>query len=239
MPIEVEFQPIVDKYAKALAGPKLLFDFWPKPRTQGRPWKKYTALAGAVTLGVTGAFEAFAEDLLAAVLLRRGHGWAHVAANADLTNPSLITLREMLQTKAGIAVAGRTGWALTLPKQQERSAKWSQRPVGWGDVLKRSASWIEVRHCLAHGAVTGIGAESWPGPVFKGSHVKYSDQPSAKDDDILARIKSAPEKRALYLWPSVSCARIFSAGGAVFADTVAAEFGEVVDASGLHLFDDV
>lgn len=227
MPVEVEFQPIVDKYAKALRGPSLLFELWPTPRTRGRPAQRYSALCSAVVLGVSGAFEAFAEDLLAAVLIRQGHGWAHVAANADLTNPSVKTLRNSLSKFAGIDVASPVGWTIDLPTQLNDSTTWNDRPYMWGDVLDRSESWIEVRHCLAHGAVTGIGGENWPGPVSRRSHA--TSIPTANDDQILARLASDPAKRALYLWPTISCARIFSAGATVIASVAAAEFGESID----------
>jgi len=229
MPIEVDFQTVVDKYARALNGPSRLFSLWPGKRGPGKPAEKYSALCSAVVLGVTGAFEAFAEDLLAAALIRQGHGWAQVAANADLTNPSLKTLREKLSTSAGIDVISPPGWSVKLPIQSGTSTAWKERPVEWGEVLARSASWIEVRHCLAHGVVTGLGAERWPGPVNKGKHDKV--MPTANDDNILAKVARDPAVRGLFLWPTVSCARTFSSGAAVIASTVAEEFGETVDVS--------
>lgn len=240
MPVEVAVQPLVNKYAAALQGPRLLFDLWPRPRTQGRPAKKYTALASAVVLGVTGAFESFAEDLLAAVLIQRGHGWAYVAANADLSNPSLETLRARLDRTTGVEVSPPEGWTLSLPAQSTSNpSKWTEREVSWGTVLDRSRSWIEVRHCLAHGAVTGIGAERWPGPVSRAHHLTHAQLPSANDDGVLARLASKPDHRGLYLWPSVSCARIFSAGALVIASAVADQLDETLDLSAVPLFDDV
>jgi len=240
VPVEVAVQRLVDKYAAALQGPRLLFDLWPRPRTPGRPEKKYTALASAVVLGVTGAFESFAEDLLAAALIQRGHGWAHVAANADLSNPSLETLRDRLSHTTGFEVKPPNDWALTLPTQSKSNpSKWTEREVSWGTVLKRSESWIEVRHCLAHGAVTGIGPERWPGPVSKAHHSKQARLPSANDEGVLARVGSDPEKRGLYLWPSVSCARIFSAGAVVIACAVAEHLGEALNTSAVPSFGDV
>ena len=235
MPVEVLFQPIVDKYERALEGPRLLFDLWPNPRVQGRPPKKLSALAGAVTLGVVGAFESFAEDLVAAVLLRRGHGWAHIAQNADLTNPSLVTVVETLRKTTGISVSAPLGWQLLLPRQTAKTA-WADTPVGWAEVMRRSQSWIEVRHCLAHGQVTGMGAEIWPGPISRKDSAVYAALPSASDDDVLAWVDKTRGTRGLYLWPSISCARIFSSGAALIAERIAAEFGEVVDTDRLRKF---
>lgn len=193
-----------------------------------------------MTLGVTGAFEAFAEDLLAAVLIRQGHGWAHVAANADLTNPSLVDLREKLQSKAGIAVGGPSDWALALKVQNLRkgASTWNDRAFSWSEVMRLSESWIEVRHCLAHGAVTGLGPERWPGPVSKASKMKYDALPSANDDNVLARVTD-PAERGLYLWPSVNCARVFSAGASVIAESVAIAFDEEIVLKGVERFDSI
>ncbi|WP_262000935.1 hypothetical protein [Microbacterium sp. Mcb102] len=84
--------------------------------------------------------------------------------------------------------------------------------------------------------MTGIGGETWPGPVSrKGRGAALS---SANDDDILARVGSAG-KRALYLRPTIACARIFSAGAMMCAQAVATEFGEAVEVSGLPKFFDV
>ncbi len=128
MPIDIEVQPVIDKYAKALKGPRLLFDLWPAPRDRGRPAQKHSAICAAVVLGITGAFEAFAEDLLAASLLRQGHGWAHVAANSDLSNPSVKTLAQHLDKAAGISVAAPAGWLVNLPKQHGHSTTWADKP---------------------------------------------------------------------------------------------------------------
>lgn len=187
-------------------------------------------------LGVTGAFEAFAEDLVAAAMLRNGHGWAQVAANADLTNPSLDDARAKLAHVAGIDIAGPQNWTLNLPTQSGTTT-WTDRQYDWGRVLNLSKSWIEVRHCLAHGVVTGIGPELWPGPV---STKKYGAKVnSANDEGVLAKIRNKPASRALYLWPTIGCARVFSAGATVLSEAVANAFGENLDTSALPAFTDV
>ncbi|MDR6143388.1 hypothetical protein QE375_002942 [Microbacterium foliorum] len=237
MQIDVDVQSVVNRYARALRGPRLLFQLWPNPRKAGRPKEAQSALCGAIVLGVTGAFEAFAEDLVAAAMIRNGYGWAQVAANADLTNPNIDDARAKLAHAAGIDVSGPQNWTLKLPTQSGTSTAWADKPYTWGDVLQKSKSWLEVRHCIAHGAVTGIGAETWPGPLTTKKH--GTKVVSANDDGILAQIKGKPAERALYFWPTVSCARIFSAGAFVLAKSVAAEFNESVDLSGVPDFSNV
>ncbi len=62
---------------------------------------------------------------------------------------------------------------------------------------------------------------------------------SANDDGILARIEGKPSERTLYFWPTVSCARVFSAGALILAKGVAAEFSESIDLSGIPDFSNV
>lgn len=237
MQIDVSIQSVVDKYARALKGPRLLFELWPTPRKAGRPKQAHSALCGAIVLEVTGAFEAFAEDLVAVAMIRNGHGWAQVAANADLTNPTLEDARAKLSHAAGIDIAGPQNWTLNLPAQSGTSTNWTDRPYEWGQVLNLSKSWIEVRHCLAHGTVTGIGSELWPGPVNTKKHGTKVN--SANDEGVLARVQHKPASRALYLWPTIACARIFSAGAKVLSEAVAKEFSEGLDTSSLPNFANV
>lgn len=236
--MSVDFQLIVNKYEAALKAPRLLFDLYPRPRPVGRPPNRYLPLPGSVTLGVIGAFEGFAEDLLAAAMIEQGRGWSHVAQNADLTNPSVKTLVDKLAHACGIVVQPAATWSTLLPKQTAPTA-WADRPTSWGDLLARAEGWIQVRHCLAHGLVTGLGAEVWPGPTFTKAVSNSTTRPSANDADVLAEIRGHPDKRALYLWPSIACARIFSVGAGIAAEAVAAAFSKTVTVSGLDLFSDV
>ncbi len=234
----LSFQPVVDRYAAALAAPQRLFSFWPNPRPVGRPNVKLSALPAATTLAVIGAFEGFAEDLLASALVKQGRTWAHVAKNCDLTNPSVKQLAEKLKSSAGIEVEPGPSWTISLPKQTS-STGWTMRDVAWNDALSRSESWVQVRHCLSHGLVTGLGSEVWPGPVSSKNFANQSGLPNANDPDILATVRGHPDKRGLYFWPSVSAAKIYSTMAGVIASKVAAHFGESVDASGLDLFDNL
>jgi hypothetical protein len=235
---KVNFQEIVDKYAGTLRVPRLLYDLYPSPRPVGRPSNRYLPLPAATTLAVLGAFEGFAEDLLAAAMIEQGRTWAHVAKNADLTNPSLKTLAEKFLSATGIDVTPPSSWTTPLPRQTSATG-WGDRPASWNEMLTRSEGWIQVRHCLSHGLVTGLGSEVWPPPISVRSVANQAALPSASDTDVLAWIRGHPDKRALYFWPSVGCARIYSVGASVIASVVAAEFSEAVDVGKLLLFEDV
>lgn len=236
-PTSLDVQSVVDKYAKALEVPRLIFDLYPSPRTQGAPEKKYKPLPTAVVLSIVGGFEGFAEDLLALAMLRQGHGWAHVAQNANLTNPSVRDLLDQLLHTTGIDGAPANGWTTSLPKQTSATG-WTYRDENWDGVVRRGDGWIQVRHALAHGLVTGLGKEVWPGPVSRKHHSRYGTIPSANDDDVLAYVKETPttNQRGLYLWPSIACARLFSAAAAQIAEAVATHFGETVDTTALDRF---
>jgi hypothetical protein len=234
----VEFQSVLDKYAASLQVPRLLFDLWPKPRPVGRPIRKFSALPASTVLAVVGAFEGFAEDLLAAAMVKQGRTWAHIAKNADLTNPSLKMLVAQLDHACGISALPKPGWTMTLPRQTGASS-WADQATGWSEVLTRADGWVQVRHCLSHGLVTGLGPEKWPSSSTARSHAIQSALVSANDHNVLAKVKNDKSKRGLYFWPSVACARIYSVGAGVVAEAVAAAFGDTIDVSKLDLFSNV
>lgn len=236
--VETDVQSVVDKYAGALEGPRLIFDLYPKPRPQGGLPERYRPLPAAITLNVIGIFEGFAEDLVAALLYKQGFGWAYIAHHSDLTNPSVNDLRKKLDD-IGIGIELAADWTTPLPRQTSLTGWKPWAPVNWDDLLKQSDGWMQVRHCLAHGLATGLGPEVWPGPLDKRSaknQQKGARPPAA--GDVLARTKSA-NKKALQLYPAIGCARIYSIGAAVLAEAVAHDRGETVDTSALHKFDDV
>jgi hypothetical protein len=236
--VEADIQSVVDKYARALEGSSLIFDLYPKPRPQGRPQKRYRPLPAAVTLSVISTFEGFAEDLVASFLYGQGFGWAYIALHANLTNPSVNDLRKKLD-HIGIEIQLQANWTTPLPKQTSRTGwdPWGSA-VTWNDLLTQSDSWMQVRHCLAHGLVTGLEPEIWPGPLDKRSASNQEREPAPKASDVLART-NAEDKKALQLYPAIACARIYSVGAAVLAGAVADHLGEVVDTSALHKFDEV
>jgi len=235
MPVEVNIQSVVDRYAKALEVPRLLFELYPNPRPQGAMPKQYRPLAAAICLSVIGTFEGFAEDLLAAALYKEGYGWAHIAQNADLTNPSVKALRDKLVHTVTIDPDPKGDWSTPLHQQTSLSG-WYEKKVTWKELLTRAEGWIQVRHCLSHGLTTGLGPEVWPGPAHKKAANRLDTIAAAKD--VLARTQS-PNKNALQFWSAVECARIFSVGAAVIANAVADRFGEEISTTALQRFKDV
>ena len=236
--VKPDIQSVVDKYARALEGPSLIFDLYPKPRPQGGLPKRYRPLPAAVTLSVISTFEGFAEDLVASFLYGQGFGWAYIAHHTNLTNPSVNDLRKKLDY-IGIGVRLEANWTTQLPKQTSKTGwdPWGS-PVNWNELLTQSDSWIQVRHCLAHGLVTGLEPDVWPGPLDRRSASNQQREPAPKASDVLART-SSEKKKALQLYPAIACARIYSVGAAVLAGAVAEHVGEVVDTSALHKFDEV
>lgn len=232
-------QSAVDLYARSLRVPRDLFDLYPRPRPQGAPRKPLRAVPSAVVQGVTAAFEAFAEELLVVSLLRRGETWAQIAKNADLTNPTLKDLVSALARAAGIQVdPPREGGAALTWKTWKQSSNtgWARtRSVNWAELLRDSDCWMQVRHCLTHGLVTGVEPTRWPGPVTKRNYDQRHALPNASE--VLARATDG--RKALTLYPAVNCGLVYSIGGASIATQTAAALDEDVDIDGLLVFGDV
>ncbi len=238
MAIQADVGSVVDKYSRALRAPRLLFDLYPSPRPPGKPPLRYQPIPAGVVMAVVGSFEGFAEDLLALALYRHGHSWAHIAQNADLTNPSIGDLARRLTDTVGAITTPPSNWSVKLPKQHGINGWNPAKTEGWAELLRRSEGWVQVRHCLAHGLVAGLGSELWPGPVSKKNLANQASLTTASD--VLARssIKD-PAERGLYMWPAVDCARVFTHGAAHLAECTADLLGDTVDASVLLSFDSI
>lgn len=239
VPTNLPIQSAVDLFAKSLATPRNLFDLYPKPRPQSSPTKPLRAVPPAVVQAVTAAFEAFAEELVVICLLKAGESWAQIAKSADLTNPTLTDLCRTLKHAAGIAILDPSvssgPWHLNLWHKTSTTAWYPSRKLPWDQVLEESEGWMQVRHCLTHGLATGTEPARWPGPVTGKAHANRSSLRTASS--VLAN--STGGRHSLTLYPAINCGLVYSRGGAEIARQVAAVFGEPVDVSGLHLFEDV
>lgn len=232
-------QDAIDRYSRALKGVRGLFDLYPQPRSQGAPPLKYRPLPPAIVQGITASFEGFAEELMVVALLLRGSTWAHVATNADMTNPSLAKLAERLHHATGIDSKPDSKWSLKLWKQGGVATRtgWSRtHRRTWSETVTDSESWMQVRHCLTHGLVTGTVPAIWPGPVTKKSAVAHQSIPTASA--VLAD-NAKNSKRSLVLYGAVNCCLVYTEGAAVIAEAVAQSVGETVDTSKLKGFEDI
>lgn len=237
--LKPKLQTAVDRYANSLKAPRYLFDLYPNPRPQGAPSTKYRAIPPAVVQGITAAFESFAEELLATLLIQNGSSWAQIAVNADMTNPTLRTLSESIKRTVGIEVtpaAGSTTGDFKLWRQSGASGTgWMlTQALKWEEVLRDSESWIQVRHCLTHGLVTGTVPATWPGPVTKKALDRQHLLPTASE--VLATSNS---KRSLTLYPAVNCGLIYTKGAIQIVHQLGLELNEKVNTSALDLFSDV
>lgn len=230
-------QSAIDLFAKSLAAPRILFDLYPNPRPQAAPRKAHRAIPPAVVQGVTAAFEAFAEELVVVSLLRLGETWAQIAKHANLTNPTLTDLCHTLRHASGIAIAdpapNTAPWTLALWHKTSTTAWYPSRKLGWSDLLHESEGWMQVRHCLTHGLVTGTEPAHWPGPVTGRAHGNRSTIATASD--VLAAATKG--RKSLTMYPAINCGLVYSNGGAQIAKQVAAALGDSVDVSGLRLFE--
>ena len=214
--VAADFQQCVDKYLRALDMTKRLLDLAPK--LSGHPGSA-AALPPAVVLGTTAAFEGFAEDSLAVALALQGNGLAQIAKSVGRwDNPSLKQwhnlMRDLLSSpgRAALKVGPKPDIKVA---RENKSGNWSLGGRKWPDVLEDSECWIQVRHLLTHGLVTGWRYEWWP-PPLKGS---------ANASQVL-KPKAHTNQHTLDRQGALSCARIYEAGARHVATVVAADLAQ-------------
>ena len=223
-------QSAVIKFDKSLTAARGLFDLYPSPRPVGAPGAQYRAIPPAVVQSVTAGFEAFAEELIVIVMVRQGDTWAQIAANADMTNPSLRILAQKLEHVAGIRVSPGGRWTLKVWKQSgAKKTAWSRSASRtWEDLLYDADGWMQVRHCLTHGLVVGTSPAIWPGPVTKKALNNQAGMASAS-----AVLAESGAKRSLGLYSSVNAGLVYAHGAAQIASAVAVALGDDVDTTSL------
>lgn len=239
MELTLSVQGVVNRYERSLRSVRGLFDLYPVPRPQGAPQAKYRPLPPAIVQGVTAGFESFAEDLVVVAMIKgAASSWAQVGAHADMTNPTVKELAEKLQSACGLSITAPKGWSVKLWRQSgAKKTAWSAtKAVGWSDLMTQSDSWMQVRHCLTHGLVTGTSPAEWPGPVSKKAFRNQSALPAAMD--VLAEASSGP-KRSLTMYPAINCCLVYTEGAIVIAEEVASKLGEVVNTDALRKFGDI
>jgi hypothetical protein len=231
-------QAAVNRLTTALTSTRQLFELYPSPRPKGAPAMRFRSIPPAVVQSVTASFEAFAEELVATVLIRSGSTWAQIAKSANLTNPTLRTLSKQLHHAAGLAITP-AGWSLkTWTQDPSKNTTWWARTAApnWDEAMRASEGWMQVRHCLTHGLVTGTTPAVWPGPVTSVQHGNAGNLAAASD--VLASASGG--KKSLVLYPAVNAGLIYAAGAAHIAEQVAVHLSEPVDVKKLTgLFDDV
>jgi hypothetical protein len=219
-------QVTVDKFSKALMTPNRLLNLAPK--SAGNPGNA-AALSPAIVLTTISAFEGFAEDLLATVLALNGAGLAQIARQVgNWNNPTLAEWADRMGKLASAPAEQRiaAGPAKRIPGYRVNpNGNWSQAGRPWKAVIADSKAWMEVRHLLTHGLVTGWRVETWPAPVKNGV-------PPASS---VLRPKSRG-RHSLDRSGAKTCANIYSLGAKHVADVVGAELGEVLDWAALPSF---
>ncbi|WP_020636214.1 hypothetical protein [Amycolatopsis alba] len=197
------------------------------PRKRGNPGNA-GALAPAISLGVISAFEGFTEDFLATALYLQGQSFGQIAQKVNINNPDIDTAETLVvnnfhHLKAAIGV----GVSVDIRKIPTHPGKqgWTQHNLNWVTLKQEAAGWMQVRHCLTHGLVTGAGTEVWPGPVKQG-------KPPAST---VLRPK-ANGQHSLNLYGAISCARVYFTGAQHLADLVATTLNQQLDWRGCPEF---
>ncbi|GIF61985.1 hypothetical protein Ais01nite_00200 [Asanoa ishikariensis] len=215
-------QDSVHRFARSLEVPQRLTQL--HPRTPGNAGN-FNALPPAVVLGVISAFEGFVEDFLATALHLRGYGLGQIAKRVSTSNPTVADFQrkcsaEFPTVPPRIADAPPVRvW--NIPTVSGRPAT---ETIDWDEMVRRADGWMQVRHCLTHGLVSGWRSEVWPGPLRGATSAS-------------SVLRARPGGRhAIGLIGAISCARIHLHGARVIADAVAAELGALLDWTALPDF---
>ncbi|MEV4617705.1 hypothetical protein AB0J74_03180 [Asanoa sp. NPDC049573] len=211
MSFPVALQDSVHRFARSLEVPRRLASL--HPRTPGNAGN-FSALPPAVVLGVISAFEGFVEDFLATALHQRGYGLGQIAKRVSTNNPTLADFRRKAAAEfPGIERATATAPGVQVWTAPGGTARPQIETIDLAEAERRADGWMQVRHCLTHGLVSGWRAEVWPGPL-RGSTAASSV------------LRPRPGGRhAIGLIGAISCARIHLHGARVVADAVATELG--------------
>lgn len=209
MSFPVALQDSVHRFARSLEVPRRLVSL--HPRTPGNAGN-FSALPPAVVLGVISAFEGFVEDFLATALHRRGYGLGQIARRVSTNNPTVADFRRRCAGEfPGVEVRLAGGPGVQVWNVPGAGRRPQLETIDLAEVQRRADGWMQVRHCLTHGLVSGWRSEVWPGPL-RGATAASSV------------LRPRPGGRhAIGLIGAISCARIHLHGARVIAGAVAAE----------------
>ncbi|WP_146169490.1 hypothetical protein [Actinoplanes italicus] len=218
----MNLQEAVNKYARSLEVPQRLIQL--HPRTPGNAGN-FSALPPAVVLGVIAAFEGFVEEFLALSLHARGYGLAQIAKRVSINNPTVADFQKKAENEfPGLSRSVAASPPLQVWNIPGVGGRPSTETIDWVKVLQRADGWMEVRHCLTHGLVSGWRTEVWPGPLRGVTHASS-----------VLRAK-AGGKHSIGLIGAISCARIYAYGARRISDQVATALGETLDWSNVPDF---
>ncbi|SMD14686.1 hypothetical protein [Kibdelosporangium aridum] len=146
-------QSSVDKFGRSLEVSQRLANL--HPRKAGGSGD-YAALAPAVTLAVIAAFEGFVEDFLATALYLQGHGLPQIAQKVNINNPTVARFNKLLVADIpGVQSAIGQGFTLRVFNIPAVGKTPTTETIDWKEAADRADGWMEVRHCLTHGLVSG------------------------------------------------------------------------------------
>lgn len=210
-----QLQTCVDRFARSLVVPSKLMAL--HPRKQGNPGNA-GALAPAILLGVISAFEGFTEDFLATAFYLQGQSFGQIAKKLNINNPDVEDTEKLIASNfPTLAATIGTGVTVDIRKIPAHPGQqgWVQHTLNWASIKQEAAGWMQVRHCLTHGLVSGAGPEVWPAPMRK-------DKPHAS-----TVLRPKPDGRhSVNLYGAISCARVYRTGAQHLADLVAADLGQ-------------
>jgi len=183
------------------------------------------ALRPAMVLCAIAAFEGFIEDMLSAALQQQGHTLFQISEQVNLTNPDLEdTERKIRGLFNGALGKDDDSFDLEVWRPPVGTSGWWQTDIlTWKGAKREAMAWMQVRHCLAHGAASGWGSEQWPDAHPPTRH----REPVPAPWSVLR--ETEPGRYSLAVRCAVNCCRIYRYGTQCLADQLAGHFGETLD----------
>jgi hypothetical protein len=208
----VDLQSTVDRFAQSLKVAASLYSLHPRNADLAS-----RALRPAMVMCVIAAFEGFAEDMLAVGMHIRKYTLLEISRTVDVNNPDLVRFEKEIDKHFPGTLSERDhdSFRLELWRQPTGdSGWWPAAELTWTKTKDEAMAWMQVRHCLAHGIVSGWGGEHWPLPTKKG--VTYAG-PHASS--VLR--ETGQGLYSLAIRCALNCCRIYRYGAQHLADQLA------------------
>lgn len=201
----------MDEYATSLTVPTKLFLLH-----TGRAGN-VSALSPAIVLLVISAFEGFAQNLFAGALFEDNLSLGQIADRLRRwNNPTLRDLQRHLET-AFPGVASLCESSKVDEIRPFRKGLYGIEAVKWDQALQDADAWMQVRHALSHGEVSGWRTQRWPIATSSRNIITKQER------RILYSGKSK-DRQSITLPVTRSCCALYVCGAQRLADAVAAHF---------------
>ena len=155
----------------------------------------------------------------------RGFTLLQISEQVNLTNPDLGDVERKISGlfKGALSKVDDDFCLEVWNPPSGNSGWWHTRVLEWKAAKLDAMAWMQVRHCLTYGVVSGWGSELWPDAHPSKRHGEIV--PAAWS--VLRETESG--RHSLAIRCAVNCCRIYRYGAQNLADCLARNFGETLD----------